>query len=213
MRQLLIAMLMTVFICTPMVGHSATKRDRGATGRGVKGDPGRAAPAHRGPGVGAPGAGARPGPGVGAPGAGVRPGPGVGAPGAGARHGVPGRTVVVVRPHGHAYHGYGHYQTNEDAWKFLAFTAITLKILDNINEQAQREHEAAQAAAATAPVGEKIVWNTSDSSGYVVTTKEGTGSSGLQCREFQQSITVGGKTEQAYGIACLQPDGSWKITE
>ena len=31
------------------------------------------------------------------------------------------------------------------------------------------------------------------------------------CREFQQEITVGGKTEQAYGKACRQPDGSWKI--
>jgi len=95
----------------------------------------------------------------------------------------------------------------------LAFTVITLKILDNINEEAQREHEAAQVKATTAPVGEKIVWKTTDSSGYVVTTREGTGSSGLQCREFQQSIIVGGKEEQAYGTACLQPDGSWKITE
>ncbi len=31
------------------------------------------------------------------------------------------------------------------------------------------------------------------------------------CREFQQTITVGGKTERAYGRACRQPDGSWKI--
>ena len=95
----------------------------------------------------------------------------------------------------------------------MAFTVITLKILDNINEEAQREHEAAQVKATTAPVGEKIVWKTTDSSGYVATTREGTGSSGLQCREFQQSIIVGGKEEQAYGTACLQPDGSWKITE
>ena len=31
------------------------------------------------------------------------------------------------------------------------------------------------------------------------------------CREFQQTITVGGKTERAYGRACRQPDSSWKI--
>lgn len=123
------------------------------------------------------------------------------------------RSVVVVRPHGHHYHGYGHWHDDDDAWKFLAFTAITLKILDNINEEAQREHEAAQVKATTASVGEKIVWDNGDASGHVVTTRTGTGSSGLQCREFQQEITVGGKTEQAYGTACLQPDGSWKITE
>ena len=33
----------------------------------------------------------------------------------------------------------------------------------------------------------------------------------LACREFQQTITVGGRTETAYGTACRQPDGDWKI--
>ena len=31
-----------------------------------------------------------------------------------------------------------------------------------------------------------------------------------QCREFQRTITIGGKTEKAYGTACRQPDGTWK---
>ena len=31
------------------------------------------------------------------------------------------------------------------------------------------------------------------------------------CREFQQTIVVGGKSQQGYGTACRQPDGSWKI--
>jgi len=34
---------------------------------------------------------------------------------------------------------------------------------------------------------------------------------GAYCREYQQTITVGGKTEEAYGKACRQPDGTWKI--
>lgn len=37
------------------------------------------------------------------------------------------------------------------------------------------------------------------------------GATKTYCREFQQTITVGGKTERAYGRACRQPDGSWKI--
>ncbi|RJG50568.1 hypothetical protein [Motilimonas pumila] len=119
--------------------------------------------------------------------------------------------IVVGRPYGHSYYGYGHYHDDNDAWKWLSFTAITLKILDNINESAQREHEEAQIKATTAPVGEQITWNEGDSSGYVVATKEGNDSGGNTCREFQQSITVGGKEEQAYGTACLQSDGSWKI--
>lgn len=31
------------------------------------------------------------------------------------------------------------------------------------------------------------------------------------CREFQRDIIIDGKPERAYGTACLQPDGSWKI--
>ena len=31
------------------------------------------------------------------------------------------------------------------------------------------------------------------------------------CREFQRDVIIDGKPERAYGTACLQPDGSWKI--
>jgi surface antigen len=31
------------------------------------------------------------------------------------------------------------------------------------------------------------------------------------CREFSQTVTIGGNVEEAYGIACRQPDGTWKI--
>lgn len=31
------------------------------------------------------------------------------------------------------------------------------------------------------------------------------------CREFTQTVTIAGKTEEAYGTACRQPDGSWRI--
>lgn len=123
------------------------------------------------------------------------------------------RGVTVYRPHGHYYHGYGGYYNDDDAWKWLAFTAITLKLLDNLNEQQQREHEAAQVQATTAPVGQPITWSDGNASGSVTTTREGQDAAGNQCREFQQDVTIGGKTEQAYGTACLQPDGSWKIQE
>lgn len=119
--------------------------------------------------------------------------------------------VIVVRPHGHWYPGFGHYRTDSDAYKWLAFTAITLKILDNINEQQQRAHEAAQVQAASAPIGEKIIWKEGEASGAVTAVREGTSTSGRYCREFQQEVTVGGKTEQAYGTACRQPDGSWEV--
>jgi surface antigen len=31
------------------------------------------------------------------------------------------------------------------------------------------------------------------------------------CREFQQTVTIGGRTEEAYGTACRQADGTWMI--
>jgi len=34
---------------------------------------------------------------------------------------------------------------------------------------------------------------------------------GQTCREFTQTVTIGGKTKEAYGKACRQSDGSWKI--
>lgn len=120
-------------------------------------------------------------------------------------------SVVVIRPYGHAYWGYGHFYADDDAWKWLAFTAITLKILDNIDEASQRAHEAAQITATEAMIGEAIVWHTETSSGSVVATKQGVNQQGMTCREFQQTVTIGNETEQAFGTACLQVDGSWKM--
>lgn len=37
------------------------------------------------------------------------------------------------------------------------------------------------------------------------------GSSDQVCREYQQTVTVAGQKETAYGTACRQPDGSWRI--
>ena len=31
------------------------------------------------------------------------------------------------------------------------------------------------------------------------------------CREYQSNVSGGGLPQPAYGIACLQPDGTWKI--
>lgn len=43
--------------------------------------------------------------------------------------------------------------------------------------------------------------------------RDGYDSSGHYCREYQQSVVVGGVPRQGYGIACMMPDGSWRIVE
>ncbi|MGQ0527272.1 MAG: RT0821/Lpp0805 family surface protein [Alphaproteobacteria bacterium] len=67
--------------------------------------------------------------------------------------------------------------------------------------------------AYTAPVGERVTWNNpqSGNSGYIVPTRDGYSSSGRYCREYQQTVVVGGRQETAYGQACQQPDGSWQV--
>lgn len=71
----------------------------------------------------------------------------------------------------------------------------------------------AQERAYSAPVGQSIQWNNPESGnrGTITTTRDGTASSGEYCREFQQTVTIGGQTETAYGTACRKPDGSWNI--
>jgi len=73
----------------------------------------------------------------------------------------------------------------------------------------------AQLRAYDAPVGQTITWNNpqNGNSGTFTPLRDGTASNGDYCREFQQTVVVGGQRQSAYGTACRQPDGSWKITQ
>lgn len=84
------------------------------------------------------------------------------------------------------------------------------KSLDKADQAAAQK---ATDRAHTAPIGQQIAWSNPESghSGTITPRREGTDSTGNYCREYQTTVTVGGKTEQAYGTACRQPDGSWKV--
>lgn len=72
----------------------------------------------------------------------------------------------------------------------------------------------AQQQAHTAPVGDTISWNNPDTghNGTYTVTRDGTSrTTGRYCREYQQTVYVGGQQQSAYGTACQQPDGSWEI--
>ncbi len=76
--------------------------------------------------------------------------------------------------------------------------------------------QGAQETAYTSPVGQPIVWNNPDSGnfGTVTPMRDGTDTqSGQYCREFQNEVTIGGRIEQAHGVACRQPDGTWRIQQ
>jgi surface antigen len=85
---------------------------------------------------------------------------------------------------------------------------------DRMDAADRREaQQAAVRALETAPSGTSVAWKNPDSghSGAVTPTRTYQNASGQYCREYQQSITINGQQNRAYGTACRQPDGSWQI--
>jgi len=84
-----------------------------------------------------------------------------------------------------------------------------------LDDEDKRRALAAQNAAYSAPVGQKIVWDNPNNghSGAITPIQDGTDQAGNQCREYQTTVTIGGQTQQAYGTACRQPDGTWKVIQ
>jgi len=73
-------------------------------------------------------------------------------------------------------------------------------------------NDAAQRAFETAPAGKAVAWTNPDSGhAGTVTPVRTFESNGGYCREFQQTVTIGGNPESSFGTACRQPDGSWRI--
>ena len=73
--------------------------------------------------------------------------------------------------------------------------------------------QAQQQALETGKSGTNTTWQNPDSgnSGAISPQPAYQQADGNYCREFTQTVSVGGKTESAYGTACRQPDGTWKI--
>jgi surface antigen len=83
----------------------------------------------------------------------------------------------------------------------------------NIDDNDRRRMMEAQRRAYAAPMGQPVIWDNPDNghSGSITPIREGHTESGGYCREFETQVTVGGQKQSAYGRACQQPDGSWKI--
>lgn len=84
--------------------------------------------------------------------------------------------------------------------------------LDKADQAAMQERT--QYSLESTQSGTKSAWHNPDSgnSGTITPQPAYTSKTDEYCREYQQTVTVGGKTETAYGAACRQPDGTWKIT-
>jgi len=85
------------------------------------------------------------------------------------------------------------------------------KRLDSRDHQVMRK--ATYSALENTKSDTKTTWRNPDSgnSGSVVPTNTVEMADGSFCREYTSMVEVGGKSETAYGRACRQVDGSWKI--
>jgi surface antigen len=79
----------------------------------------------------------------------------------------------------------------------------------------QYYNQTSQSALESGQPGQAFPWQNpqSGNSGVIVPSNYYQASNGQYCREYTQKISVGGKTQEGYGTACRQPDGSWKIVE
>jgi surface antigen len=112
-----------------------------------------------------------------------------------------------------AQFGRGNGQLVGVAIGTLAGAFLGSEIGKSLDRADQAHMRRAETSAQTAPVGQRITWSNPESgnSGSVTPTREGRDQTGNQCREYQSTVTVGGKEERAYGTACRQADGSWKV--
>lgn len=74
-------------------------------------------------------------------------------------------------------------------------------------------HQTSQRALETGQPGQPLPWSNpqSGNSGTVTPQAYYQTPNGQYCREYTQTINVGGKQESGFGKACRQPDGSWQI--
>ncbi len=62
--------------------------------------------------------------------------------------------------------------------------------------------------------GQPSAWINPDSGvRHEVVAKPATQERGTYCREFQDNVTIAGKTQPIYGKACRKPDGNWELVQ
>lgn len=73
--------------------------------------------------------------------------------------------------------------------------------------------QAQQRALYSNQPGQPQQWHNPNTGNYgsVTANQSFQTANGQYCREYTQTIVVGGQQQDAYGRACQQPDGSWQI--
>jgi len=128
-------------------------------------------------------------------------------------------TVVGALTGGALAYGLGQDSSNKELWTVLGI-GLGAMVGQNIGQQLDERDRMLMGQTFNhtmekAPINSVGKWENPDSGhgGSVTPTKTYTTTEGTPCREFTQTVTIGGQTEQAYGTACRQADGSWKIKQ
>lgn len=63
------------------------------------------------------------------------------------------------------------------------------------------------------PDNRPIMWEGDRGEDYRVMPVRSYRTAGRYCREYQTTAVVGGRRQQTFGTACMQPDGQWEIVD
>ena len=126
-------------------------------------------------------------------------------------------TAIGALTGGALAYGLGKDSSNKEIWTVLGL-GLGAMMGSTIGAQLDERDrllagQSLQATMETAPDNTAGGWNNPNSgnSGTIVPTQTIV-SNGQPCREFTQTIIVGGQSQQGYGRACRQNDGSWRIS-
>ena len=127
-------------------------------------------------------------------------------------------TVVGALTGGALAYGLGQDSSKKELWTVLGI-GLGAMIGQNIGKQLDERDRILMGQTFNhtmekAPVNATGQWQNPDTGhgGSVTPTRTFETESG-PCREFTQTVSIGGQMEEAYGTACRQADGSWKIKQ
>jgi surface antigen len=114
-------------------------------------------------------------------------------------------------------YGLGQNSSNKEIWTLLGI-GLGAMLGNQIGQQLDERDrlmmgQSFQTALERAPDNQSSSWRNPNTgnSGYTIPTRTVVASNGTPCREFTQTVMIGGQSQQAYGRACRMADGSWQI--
>ena len=127
-------------------------------------------------------------------------------------------TLVGALTGGALAYGLGQDSHNKELWTVLGI-GLGAMVGSNIGQQLDERDRILMGQTFNhtmekAPINATGQWQNPDTGhgGSVTPTRTFETQTG-PCREFTQTVSIGGQMEQAYGTACRQADGSWKIKQ